>query len=132
MIDSRLSNVDALHTVCKIEQGADCCKYLVFGSGGGCCLRLDPDLRETIDAREDMHARAVNCTGWPRFKLLHDAEGLEAGATVYLYTGQTFGVCSEAGVTVTVEPGEYPFFELDEDSLELLDHTADVKASDET
>ena len=38
-----------LDNVCKIGQGASCCKYLVAGSKGFECMRVDPKNKEIID-----------------------------------------------------------------------------------
>ena len=49
---------------CKMGQGAECCRYLVFASGFA-CAKLTP-LKFSIDARGDsMNARGDNCPGWP-------------------------------------------------------------------
>jgi hypothetical protein len=35
--------------VCKIGQGADCCKYLVMGTKGFECMRVDPANKKVVD-----------------------------------------------------------------------------------
>ena len=51
--------------VCKIGQGATCCRYLVIGPKGFECVR-DTDMKEYLDSRvamETMVARGDNCDG---------------------------------------------------------------------
>lgn len=50
--------------VCKIGQGHDCCRYLVMGTKGFECAKLQLSLRHTIDGRvHKMSAQADNCEG---------------------------------------------------------------------
>lgn len=50
--------------VCKIGQGKECCRYLVAGSKGLECGKLDATLRRVIDQRvHNMTAQADNCEG---------------------------------------------------------------------
>lgn len=49
---------------CKMGQGAECCRYLVFGPGFA-CAKLTM-LKYTLDARgTSMSAQGDNCDGWP-------------------------------------------------------------------
>ena len=53
-------------TVCKIGQGADCCRYLACGSKGLECLK-HTELQPELDKRamlKTMHAQADNCPGY--------------------------------------------------------------------
>lgn len=48
--------------ICKMGQGAECCRYLVFSSDFACAKRSS--VAATIDARvETMNARGDNCDG---------------------------------------------------------------------
>ena len=51
--------------VCKIGQGADCCKYLVAGGKGFECAKHDPSDKAVIDANwsESNVAQGDNCDG---------------------------------------------------------------------
>jgi hypothetical protein len=50
--------------VCKIGQGAACCRYLAVGAEGWRCLKIRPDMKAMIDARADrMNAKGDNCEG---------------------------------------------------------------------
>ncbi len=50
---------------CKIGQGAECCRYLVCGTKGMECGRLQPKLAEMIDGRVSlMNAKGQNCKGF--------------------------------------------------------------------
>lgn len=48
--------------VCKIGKGADCCRYLTMSPKGWSCEK-NSSLREIINARTDMVAKADNCGG---------------------------------------------------------------------
>jgi hypothetical protein len=53
-------------TVCKIGQGAKTCRYLVMGSGGWSCEKLNPNTQRILDIkamRGDMTAISDNCEG---------------------------------------------------------------------
>ena len=55
-----------LKHVCKIGQGAECCKYLVAGSKGFECMRIEPANKSIIDknwARTKHVAQGDNCMG---------------------------------------------------------------------
>lgn len=57
-----------LEEICKLGQGADCCRYLmVDGSGSGIgCAKNDPNYKSVIDERVKSGkfvARADNCEG---------------------------------------------------------------------
>jgi len=59
--------VDDAHakTVCKIGQGAACCRYLAMGGNGWSCEK-GSNLRYHLDARVaqgTMNARGDNCDG---------------------------------------------------------------------
>lgn len=49
--------------VCKIGQGAACCRYLGAGTNGLECLKLDIDFAPLVDKRTDMVAKGDNCEG---------------------------------------------------------------------
>lgn len=52
-------------TVCKIGQGAACCRYLSLDAGGWNCERYG-ELAQLIDERvraETIGARSINCDG---------------------------------------------------------------------
>ena len=49
--------------VCKMGEGAACCKYLAAGEHGLDCLKLQPGFRVQIDAKTDMVAQSDNCDG---------------------------------------------------------------------
>ena len=54
-----------LNEVCKIGQGADCCRYIASGKDGIVCLKLT-DLKETVDKRVKdglFTATGDNCEG---------------------------------------------------------------------
>lgn len=56
---------DQVKDVCKIGQGAECCRYLVTGANGFECAKLT-SLRLTIDNRVEQGtftARGDNCPG---------------------------------------------------------------------
>ncbi len=51
--------------VCKIGQGAECCRYLTMGANGWSCEKLS-EMGITLDAKAlagSMTARADNCPG---------------------------------------------------------------------
>lgn len=48
--------------VCRIGQGAECCKYLVCGEEGFECGKVS-EFKEIIDAKTDMVAGSDNCEG---------------------------------------------------------------------
>lgn len=55
-----------LDTVCKIGQGAACCRYVICGPNGFGCARWLSGLADQIDIRAgrgDMKAVAINCVG---------------------------------------------------------------------
>lgn len=53
-----------IEQVCKIGQGAACCKYPLMGMEGWCCGKLDPYLKRLIDAAAHrMKAKGDNCEG---------------------------------------------------------------------
>jgi hypothetical protein len=59
--------MDFIKSTCKIGQAENCCRYLVMGSGGFECGRLDDKLATTIDQRADggqMVAVSKNCKGF--------------------------------------------------------------------
>jgi hypothetical protein len=59
--------------VCKIGQGAECCRYLVGSAEGMHCAKLAPGLAEQIDRRHAvgaMIARGDNCPGRPGEEIL--------------------------------------------------------------
>ena len=52
--------------VCKLGQGADCCKYLMAGEGGLECAKTpgQEPFKILLDAKTDMVAKGDNCTGY--------------------------------------------------------------------
>jgi len=53
--------------VCKIGQGANCCKYLVMGEAGFECMRDKPENKKVIDDNWTKHphvAQGENCMGY--------------------------------------------------------------------
>jgi hypothetical protein len=52
--------------ICKIGQGADCCKYLVAGTKGFECMKFNPENKAMIDINWTEHnhiAQGDNCDG---------------------------------------------------------------------
>ena len=57
---------DMLKDVCRIGEGADCCRFIVGGGGGLQCAKHEPVLVEQILRRVDaglFTARGDNCEG---------------------------------------------------------------------
>ena len=57
---------EKLNEVCKIGQGADCCRYLVVDGDDIDCGKNDPELKAMIDERVEegkFTARGDNCEG---------------------------------------------------------------------
>lgn len=57
--------MDYLKNVCKIGQGADCCRYIVAGVGGITCAKLT-EMKVVIDRRVEegrFTAQGDNCEG---------------------------------------------------------------------
>ncbi len=55
-----------VENVCRMGQGPDCCRYLVFGGDGAGCIR-GSGLQALMDRRADageMTALGQNCNGW--------------------------------------------------------------------
>lgn len=55
-----------LKAVCKIGQGADCCRYIVADGNGLACAKHVPELVEQITVRVNAGAfiaRSDNCEG---------------------------------------------------------------------
>lgn len=60
-----MSKTDYLKQVCKIGQGAECCRYVVAGQSGIACAKLS-EMKATIDdrvAKNLFTAIADNCEG---------------------------------------------------------------------
>lgn len=58
--------MEYIKTVCKVGQGALCCRYLGVGLNGYQCDKHSP-LRVVIDARADyMVSKGDNCPGFDR------------------------------------------------------------------
>jgi hypothetical protein len=57
-----------VNNVCKMGQGASCCKYLVMAPGKGWeCMRTDPANKKVIDdnwAKTPHVAQGDNCNGF--------------------------------------------------------------------
>ena len=62
-------NIEKVKQICKIGQGAACCRYLACGSNGFECLKLIPTAKSHIDfkadIKQDMTAIGDNCEGEP-------------------------------------------------------------------
>ncbi len=55
-----------IEEVCKIGQGADCCKYLVMGGKGFECMRINLANKKVVDDNWAIHdhvAQGDNCQG---------------------------------------------------------------------
>lgn len=55
-----------IKNICKIGQGADCCKYLVMGAKGFECMKVDQANKQVIDYnwKTTPHvAQGDNCKG---------------------------------------------------------------------
>lgn len=61
--------------VCKIGQGALCCKYLVMAPAGFECSKVIPGQKEMIDIQWALHdhvSQGDNCDGVADFKKLKE------------------------------------------------------------
>lgn len=60
-----------VNEVCKMGQGASCCKYLVMdGINGWECMRTDPANKKVIDdnwAKHNHVSQGDNCDGYKDF-----------------------------------------------------------------
>lgn len=57
---------DYIRNVCKIGQGAECCKYLLLASTGFECAKVNPLDKTTVDkvwATTEHVAQGDNCEG---------------------------------------------------------------------
>lgn len=57
---------DYIMQVCKIGQGAACCKYLAGGVKGLECLKVNPSFKSIVDdnwAKNEHVAQGDNCEG---------------------------------------------------------------------
>lgn len=64
-MDTDFVDDDCARNVCKIGQGAACCRYLTMGAGGWSCERKT-ELAAVIDERVasgTFTAKSVNCDG---------------------------------------------------------------------
>lgn len=62
-----------LNAVCRVGQGADCCRYLIGDSAGLHCAKHVPELASLLDERvrlETIYARGDNCPGKPLKEIL--------------------------------------------------------------
>jgi hypothetical protein len=58
--------IDYIKQVCKIGQGAACCRYLGVGQDGLECLKVDPGIKKVVDkswATTEHVAQGDNCDG---------------------------------------------------------------------
>ncbi len=58
-----------LMNICKLGQGAECCKYLGSGEEGFECMKADPARKATVDvawAHTRHVAQGDNCPGVPK------------------------------------------------------------------
>lgn len=63
---SNLIDDTRVRDICKIGQGAECCRFLVGGSQGFECAKHIPSLASHLNMRvliEDIVARGNNCDG---------------------------------------------------------------------
>ena len=66
MINERITT-EVADTVCKMGQGAACCRYLSIGASGWSCLKHS-DMKDYLDmrvARDALTSKADNCEGRP-------------------------------------------------------------------
>ena len=66
MSDQRYPDGEHIKDVCRIGQGAACCRYLTMSPAGWSCEKLHPEGKALLDARVaagNMNARADNCEG---------------------------------------------------------------------
>lgn len=64
MLTFDLSNMRHIKEVCRIGQGAACCRYLIMSDSGWECWKIDKALRQSIDNRvQNMIAKGDNCEG---------------------------------------------------------------------
>lgn len=66
---------DHVQNVCKIGQGAACCKYLVMGTKGFECLKVTEWGKDLIDDNwvKTVHvSQGDNCDGVKDFKILNN------------------------------------------------------------
>jgi hypothetical protein len=55
-----------IRETCKVGQRAACCRYLMMGSKGWRCAKLDALLKKHLDQRVEAHsmsAQGDNCAG---------------------------------------------------------------------
>jgi hypothetical protein len=127
--------------VCKIGQGALCCRYLTAGAGGFECAKRT-SLRFTIDGRiGSMNAKGDNCGGafnpQPAFILLQEHWGHPAGTIVYRCKGYDYGIANDdtrltgkPHSSMTLEPsGDYPSFTIPDTDFEPVS-TANAKGDE--
>ena len=61
-----MSLSEYIKQVCKIGQGADCCRYLGCGAEGFECLKFEPGMKQVVDrawAIDEHVAQGDNCAG---------------------------------------------------------------------
>lgn len=117
-------------TVCKMGQGAECCRYLTLGglSGWGCAKHTS--MAWAIDQRaENMNAKGDNCDGVyaprPAFVLLKERFGHQPGTIVYEAKNYDYGLARDderhtgrPHASMTLEPsGDYPTFTVPADHI---------------
>ena len=61
-----------LLSVCRLGQGAACCRYIIVSGSGIECAKGSP-LQAGLDARTKMTAKGDNCSGPPDFKVADNA-----------------------------------------------------------
>ena len=58
-----------MNEVCKLGQGADCCRYITVGADGLSCAKDDPGIKASIDRQVvQMRAKGDNCDGWDSYQ----------------------------------------------------------------
>lgn len=120
-------------SVCRIGQGAACCRYLTVGAEGWACEKRT-SMRHGIDHRApEMISQGDNCDGVyeprPAFRLLADRFEHKAGAICYDAKSYDYGLASDdtratgqPHVSVTLEPsGDYPTFTVAVADLERIE-----------
>ena len=65
--------VETLVNICRVGQGAACCRYIVSGGNGIECVKHEPNLNQQINerVREGLFiAQGDNCEGLPLGELM--------------------------------------------------------------
>lgn len=76
-----------VYTVCKIGQGKQCCSYLLVGSKGFECAKLDDKALKLLKSRIDsgqMVSQGNNCEGRDLIALEEIENSTDLGNLIYL------------------------------------------------